>query len=209
MRSQALFFLSALMVVGLMTWGLSIVSSVIQKSRSVSVPAPKCGLATLCTADQFPVHVSSGAADIVGPKICFNGKIIMSHVLNNVGLGLNIVVVNISSGSVESSTVLNMKNGAEKDILQRLNSIKPGMMVLVASFGDVTLKMSDEIREAFVGMGSSLVSSLKYRDNWVFVGRGVTGDKSLFEKRSVNDAKTNVYDTYPAVAEVAGCFPKD
>lgn len=83
-----------------------------------------CGLSRACPPDHYAVHISSGAANVVGPKICFDGKMyvcemvaaeltegwkcewpwktepylylnsIMSHVLNNVGPGLNIVVVN-------------------------------------------------------------------------------------------------------------------
>ncbi|MED6236956.1 hypothetical protein ATANTOWER_016764, partial [Ataeniobius toweri] len=54
--------------------------------------APKCMLSTVCPPDYFPFKIQSGVANVVGPKICFDGKNIMSHILNNVGPGLNIVV---------------------------------------------------------------------------------------------------------------------
>lgn len=38
------------------------------------------------------------------------------------------------------------------------------------------------MREIFVGMGSTLIQSVKLRDNWVFAGRAGTQIKSLFEK---------------------------
>lgn len=45
-------------------------------------------------------------------------------------------------------------------------------------------RLTDEIKETFVGMGSSFITSLKLKDNWVFVGRAATKTKSAFEKVS-------------------------
>lgn len=83
------------------------------------------------------------------------------------------------------------------------------MIVLVASFGDVTpkwgwflergsggeevllgvpplslLRLTEEVRGLFAGMGSALVKSVKARDNWVFAGRAGCADRSLYEKVS-------------------------
>ncbi|XP_037106738.1 protein FAM3C isoform X2 [Syngnathus acus] len=160
------------------------------KFQSIT-PPPQCNLSKNCPPDHFAIHMQSGAANVVGPKICFDGKIIMSHVLNNVGPGLNIVVVNIP-----------------EDILAYLKEIKPGEIVIVASFDDATTKMTKEMREIFVGMGSALIESVRYRDNWVFAGRGGAASRSSFEKRSANDDASNLYDGWPVAVEVGGCFPR-
>uniref|UniRef100_A0A672IB46 ILEI/PANDER domain-containing protein n=1 Tax=Salarias fasciatus TaxID=181472 RepID=A0A672IB46_SALFA len=159
-------------------------------------PSPRCGLSAVCPSDRFAVHIRSGAANIVGPKICFDGKTIMSHVLNNVGPGLNVVVWDKKC----------IDGWNPEDILDYLKSIKPGLIVLVASFGDVTKKMTPEMREIFVGMGSTLIRSVKQRDSWVFAGRAGTEIKSLFEK--VSEPKTNIYEGWPEIVEVGGCFPR-
>lgn len=209
----------------LITWGISINSFGAQErvkrilgfyedqpeqilKRATLRPRPKCGLSSVCPPNHFAVVVESGAANVVGPKICFDGKIIMSHVLNNVGSGMNIVVIDGKNGAVLKSGYLNMQVGNPDDILEYLKSIEPGMIVLVASFDDVTTKMTSEMREIFVGMGSSLIRSVKRRDGWVFAGRAGTGIKSLFEKQAVNDEKTNIYEGWPGIVEVGGCFPR-
>ncbi|XP_029948556.1 protein FAM3C-like isoform X1 [Salarias fasciatus] len=180
-----------------------------QKFRTAPTsPSPRCGLSAVCPSDRFAVHIRSGAANIVGPKICFDGKTIMSHVLNNVGPGLNVVVADGEDGVVVKHGYLDMQDGNPEDILDYLKSIKPGLIVLVASFGDVTKKMTPEMREIFVGMGSTLIRSVKQRDSWVFAGRAGTEIKSLFEKRAVNDEKTNIYEGWPEIVEVGGCFPR-
>ncbi|XP_047439158.1 protein FAM3C [Mugil cephalus] len=212
MRHRTALHLTAVTVVLLITWGISInLFGAQEKANDIlatRAPVPKCSLSRVCPPDHFALYVTSGAADIVGPKICFNGKIIMSHVLNNVKPGLNIVVVNGENGAVEKSDSLNMKTGNPEDNLAYLKEIKAGMIILVASFDDVTTKMTNEVREIFVGMGSTLIQSVKRRDNWVFAGRAGTKIKSLFEQRTVNNEKTNTYEGWPGVAEVGGCFPR-
>ncbi|KAM3877721.1 protein FAM3C [Diretmus argenteus] len=176
--------------------------------RATPKAAPKCKLSRHCPLDHFAFHITSGAADIVGPKICFDGKNIMSTVLNNVGPGLNVVLVNNENGVIEKVDFLNMNDGNPAEILAYLKAIKPGMIVLLASFDDVTKKMTDEMRDVFVALGSTLIKSVKHRDNWVFVGSSGTSKKISFEKLAVNDAKTNIYGAWPEMLEVGGCFPR-
>nr|XP_061813487.1 protein FAM3C-like [Nerophis lumbriciformis] len=173
-----------------------------------TLPSLKCNLSKRCPPNHFAMRVRSGAANVVGPKICFDGKIIMSHIMNNVGPGLNIVVVNSENGAVDRCAYLNMKDGVPEDILAYLKEIKPGEIVIVASFDDVTTKMTSEMREIFVGMGSTLIQSVSYRDNWVFAGRGGLGNRSAFEKRAANNDTGNIYEGWPEVVEVSGCFPR-
>ncbi|XP_029287785.1 protein FAM3C isoform X1 [Cottoperca gobio] len=226
MRYRAVFKIVAVIIVVLITWGiannsfdqlettrkiLSFIDVDQRKPNSRTVakaPEPKCSLSRVCPPHHFALHITSGAANVVGPKICFDGKIIMSHVFNNVGPGLNVVVVNGTNGVVDKFGYLNMKLGIKKDILAYLTNIQPGMIVLVASFDDMTTILTNEMREVFVGMGSSLIKSVKHRDNWVFAGIAGTENRSLFEKHAVNDQKTNIYEGWPDVVELSGCFPR-
>ncbi|XP_029908070.1 protein FAM3C [Myripristis murdjan] len=223
MRLRGFLCIVAGIAVILLIWGVSISPSNIhdivrqiilgipQKvahPTTAPKPAIKCNLSRRCPPDHFAFHIISGAADVVGPNICFEGKIIMSNLLNNVGLGLNMVLVNGENGVIEKFDYLNMKDGNPKDILAYLKAIKPGTIVLVASFDDVTPKMTNEMREIFVGLGSSLIKSVKRRDTWVFAGGGGTSKNSPFEKQAVSDEKTNIYGAWPEMVEVAGCFPR-
>ncbi|XP_029358063.1 protein FAM3C isoform X2 [Echeneis naucrates] len=196
MRYQAVLYHGAVMAFLLMTWiivnnlsdqkkfvALSGRDKMKEKLQRAVVPQrPECNVSKVCLPDHVALHIRSGAANVVGPRICFAGKIIMSHVMNNVGPGLNIVVIEGESGVVEKAGYLNMRSGNPEDILSYLKEIKPGRIVLVASFDDVTEKMTDEMREIFVGMGSTLIKSVKQRDSWVFAGKAGTEHKSLFEK---------------------------
>lgn len=217
--------MSAILIIILLIWGISVKPSHVYESArnikhifgvprgfvvSTSVPtaSPKCNLSKICPVDHFAFQITSGGADIVGPKICFEGRNVMSGVLNNVGTGLNIVLVNGEHGQIESFGYLNMIHGKEEDILAFLKNIKPGMIVLVASFDDVTKKMTNEMRDIFSAHGSTMIYSLKHRDNWVFAGGAGSNMKSPFEKLAPNDPKTNVFEGWPEMVGIGGCFPR-
>ncbi|XP_034442274.1 protein FAM3C isoform X1 [Hippoglossus hippoglossus] len=162
----------------------------------------KCSISERCQPGHFAFRIRSGAANTVGPKICFDGKTIMSEARNNVGGGLDIVVVNGKTGVVENARIL---NGSPQETLSFLKDIKPGMIVLVASYDNAN-GMTDEIRNLFSEMGSSKAKSLKFRDNWVFAVRTGLENTLHFEKINVNDEKNNLYEGWPETAEVEGCF---
>uniref|UniRef100_A0A8C9YEX0 FAM3 metabolism regulating signaling molecule D n=1 Tax=Sander lucioperca TaxID=283035 RepID=A0A8C9YEX0_SANLU len=185
-------------------------STFLSAISATTTPEPKCSLSRVCPPDHFALRISSGAADVVGPKICFDGKIIMSHVLNNVGPGLNIEHFNfLTLITIEKTqSFWSVVDNQMLYILAYLKEIKPGMIVLVASFDYVATKMTKEITEVFVGMGSTLIKSVKHRDNWVFAGRAGTENRSVFEKHAVNDEKTNIYERWPEMVEVGGCLPR-
>ncbi|XP_023270034.1 protein FAM3C-like [Seriola lalandi dorsalis] len=226
MRYQATLYLAVVIAVLLMTWIVAMNLFDVQQKTSnvlafsgidkiklgfqnaINQDEPQCSISTVCPPNHSSIQLRSGAANIIGPKICFDGKTIMSHVMNNVGRGLNIVVLNGETGAVEKFGYLNMRGGNANEILAYLKEIKTGSIVLVASYDDVAEKLTDEMREIFVEMGSSLITSVRTRDSWVFAGRAGTEHKSLFEKQAVNDAKTNVYEGWPDMVEVSGCFPR-
>ncbi|CAO2621174.1 Protein FAM3A [Lemmus lemmus] len=54
----------------------------------------KCGLPQPCPEEHLAFRIVSGAANVIGPKICLEDKMLMSSVKDNVGRGLNIALVN-------------------------------------------------------------------------------------------------------------------
>ncbi|XP_060723247.1 protein FAM3C [Tachysurus vachellii] len=166
---------------------------------------PGCCPYKVCPADHFSFFLRSGAANAVGPKICFNNRIVMSGGQNNVGWGINIVIVDGKTGSILQSDFFELYSEGLYNVLK---TIQKGNIVLVASFADPSVQLTDEVREIFAGMGSSLVYSVKYRDSWVFAGAGGLNKESPFEKLIVNDQKTNAYGDWPEMGELGGCFPR-
>lgn len=154
-------------------------------------PRHKCANKRDCPADHFAFRIISGAANVVGPSICFEDRILMSTVKNNIGRGLNIALVN--------------------DVTQLetfLQEIKDGTIMLVATYDDAATKMNNKVRALFSALGSRYANQLGFRDNWVFLGaKGLKG-KSPFEEHIKNDQKTNKYEGWPELLEMEGCAPR-
>uniref|UniRef100_A0A9J8DCH3 Si:dkeyp-67f1.2 n=1 Tax=Cyprinus carpio carpio TaxID=630221 RepID=A0A9J8DCH3_CYPCA len=161
-----------------------------------------------CPVDHFPFHLHSGVANVVAAKICFNNQIIMGGIRNNAGPGLNIVLANGETGEVLRSKSFNLESKDPEELLAYLKTQKPGNIVLVASYIDPTPKLTDEIRDIFSALGSTMVKSLKPRDSWVFAGAYGIKRASPFEKLIQNDMRNNAYEDWPEMGEVIGCFPR-
>ncbi|XP_012684777.1 protein FAM3C isoform X2 [Clupea harengus] len=206
MKLQELFFVTGICFIFILTWGLTSVQrlgvQLTDQQDSVNLTS-KCTAFKDCPSNHFAFYISSGAADVVGPKICFEGKVIMSGVKNNVGRGLNIVLLDGETGNIVRSSYF---KGSD-DWLDFLRSIQPGHITLVASFDDPASILTDEAREIFRGLGSSVIQTLGTRDGWVFASQ--KGSKeSPFEKHISNDEKTNRYERWPEIIDVSGCFHK-
>ncbi|XP_061113894.1 protein FAM3C-like isoform X2 [Conger conger] len=158
-----------------------------EQNVQVAVEAPKairykCGLPKACPLDHFAFNIKSGAANAIGPKICFEDKVIMSSAKNNIGPGLNIVLINGETGEALKFDFFNMYSGKVEELLKFIKDLKPGTIVLVASFDDPATKLTDEARNVFVNLGSTMINSVRFRDGWLFVGAVGLTEKSPFEK---------------------------
>uniref|UniRef100_G1P3K3 FAM3 metabolism regulating signaling molecule D n=1 Tax=Myotis lucifugus TaxID=59463 RepID=G1P3K3_MYOLU len=178
-----------------------------------SVPSPgvvkvKCDLSKPCPDNFFAFKILSGAANVVGPSICFEGRMIMSPVKDNVGRGLNIALVNGTSGQVLRQASFDMYSGDPELLVKFLKAIPEDVLVLVASYDDAGTKMNDELRKLFTNLGSSYVKQLGFRDSWVFLGARDISNKSPFEQYVKNIPDMNKYEGWPELLEMEGCVPR-
>lgn len=161
-----------------------------------------------CPDNHIGFLIQSGAANVVPPKICVGKDLILGTVMNNAGSGINVVVVNGKTGEVLKTDHFNMYSGKAEPLIEFLKKIETGSVVLMAIYDEGSTNLNDEARSLISDMGSSMIQSLGYRDNWVFAGgKGMTG-KSAFEKYMKNDESTNKYQNWPEMVEIDGCIPK-
>ncbi|XP_074387214.1 protein FAM3A isoform X5 [Zonotrichia albicollis] len=164
------------------------------ENPNTAAPRPprfKCGLPRPCPPRHFAFRLLSGAANVVGPRICLEGRELMSSVKNNVGRGLNIALVN----DVE-------------ELLRFLRPLHEGTLVLVASYDDPATKLTDESRRIFGELGSAVAKDLGFRDSWVFLGAKGVQDRSPFEQHVRNSRGSNKYEGWPEALELGGCVPQ-
>nr|XP_042091942.1 protein FAM3D isoform X2 [Ovis aries] len=135
-------------------------------------------------------------------------ELIMSPVKNNVGRGLNIVLVDGTKGAVLTQKSFDMYSGDASLLVKFLKEISGNMLVLVASYDDPGTKMNEEIRKLFSNLGSTHAKQLGFRDSWVFLGAQDLQSKSPFEQFLKNNPETNKYDGWPELLELEGCVPR-
>uniref|UniRef100_A0A146NNC5 FAM3 metabolism regulating signaling molecule C n=2 Tax=Fundulus heteroclitus TaxID=8078 RepID=A0A146NNC5_FUNHE len=170
--------------------------------------AHKCGLSKACPPGHFAFKLTSGAASVVGPRMCLEDKLLMSGVKNNVGRGINVALINGKTGELLRTGFYDMWAGDVTPFIKFLKEIEDGTIVMMASFDDPATKLNDEARKLITDLGSSAVGNLGFRDNWVFVGGKGIKTKSPFEQHIKNTADTNKYEGWPEVLEMEGCVPK-
>ncbi|XP_030072418.1 protein FAM3C [Microcaecilia unicolor] len=183
-------------------------SAVETSVRATKPPRYKCGIAKACPEKHFTFKMASGAANVVGPKICLNDNILMSGVRNNVGRGINIALVNGKTGDVIESKCFDLWGGDVAPFIEFLKKIPDGTVVLMATYDDGATKLNDEARKLIAELGSTSISALAFRDNWVFVGGKGIKTKSPFEQHIKNNKDTNKYEGWPEVVEMEGCVPQ-
>ncbi|XP_013914009.1 PREDICTED: protein FAM3D-like [Thamnophis sirtalis] len=150
-------------------------------TKTLVVPN-KCNNRKRCPEYTFAFRIISGAANVVGPSICFDGNMIMSNVKNNVGRGLNIALINGTTGELIKTDIFDMYSGDIKHLLNFMKGISKGTLMLLASYDDPATKLNDEARKLFSDLGSKYASQMSFRDNWIFLGGSGLKAKSPFEQ---------------------------
>uniref|UniRef100_U3FZI4 Protein FAM3A n=1 Tax=Micrurus fulvius TaxID=8637 RepID=U3FZI4_MICFL len=168
----------------------------------------KCSLPQPCPEHSFAFRMSSGAANVIGPKICLEDKMLMSSMKDNVGRGLNIALVNGVNGDLIDAKSFDMWAGDVNELLKFIRSLHEGTLVFVASYDDPATKMNEEARKIFTELGSKFARELAFRDSWVFVGAKGVQDKSPFEQHMRNSRISNKYEGWPEALEMEGCIPQ-
>lgn len=175
---------------------------------TTKAPRYRCGISKICPEKHFAFKIASGAANVVGPKICVDDNVLMSGVKNNVGRGINTALVNGKTGELMETKYYDLWGGDVAPFIEFIKKIQDGTIVLMATYDDGATKLNDEARKLISELGSSAITSLAFRDNWVFVGGKGIKTKSPFEQHIKNNKDTNKYEGWPEVVEMEGCIPQ-
>lgn len=168
-----------------------------------------CDMSKLCTdPSTMPFKIVSGAANVIGPRICVNGVDLMRSVLNNVDRGMNIAVVDGRSGDLIEKGIFDLYAHDSTNLIKFLKEEiipREHALVFATSYDDAAMRLNAEARDIFKKLQFDDIDNLKFRDNFVFVG-GIHV-KSNFNKISKHDTNDK-YGDWPAATEVEGCIEK-
>ena len=96
--------------------------------------------------------------------------------------GLHMVIINSSSGKVESAQVFDTYKSSEQFDAFIDIGIPEGHIVIAACKDECATNLSDKAREWFANLGSKLIWGLEPREGFAFLG--ISGQKDAYEKRS-------------------------
>jgi len=168
-----------------------------------------CDMKKTCTdSNKMPFKIVSGAANVIGPRICVNGVDLMRSVLNNVDRGMNIAVVDGRTGTLIDKGIFDLyahDSTALVTFLKEKVNPREHALIFATSYDDAAMRLNDEARVLLKKLQFEDVDNLKFRDNFVFVG-GIHA-KDNFSKISKHD-KNDKYGDWPAATEVEGCIEK-
>ncbi|KAF8766791.1 Protein FAM3C like protein [Argiope bruennichi] len=163
---------------------------------------PQCGLPKACSKDEFSVHLYTGKDHTDEPRLCVDGKYIISKSMNEGGRGLNVAVIdNLTRTIIRVShfdTYEKESNGLETMLL----TLRPGDILILITFDEPSRKLSRIARLLFYDLGSALIQNLGYRSSWYLITqKGISGF-SPFEDLHLVDSSG-----WPQPHDIRFCVP--
>ncbi|XP_064795046.1 protein FAM3C-like [Oncorhynchus masou masou] len=134
--------------------------------------------------------------------------VFLAFQLLEINMDFNLGNVFGKTGDLIKSDYFDMWAGDVHTLITFLKTIEEGTVVMMATFDDSASKLNDESKKMIGELGSSSISTLGFRDNWIFVGGKGIKTKSPFEQHIKNHADTNKYEGWPEVLEMECCIPQ-
>ncbi|CAF3773594.1 unnamed protein product [Rotaria sordida] len=144
----------------------------------VSKTVENCGLFQTCKENEFAVHVYTGKDNNDEPKICVDGKYVISKGINDAGRGLNIVVVSNGKEIIRTGHFDTWKDDST-NLEIFLENLEDNVIIIAVTFDEASLKLSQHSKTLFFDLGSATIQNLKYRDVWALVGQKGIKELSL------------------------------
>ncbi|KAG8450161.1 hypothetical protein GDO86_002696, partial [Hymenochirus boettgeri] len=162
-----------------------------------------------CPEDTLAYRVRSGGAKDLMPEVCLDDVMLIDG--KNSGRGINIAVVSRETWKLKETKTYDMYEGEfSPAMIEFVNGIQNGDVVLVSSHDDAATKFTDPARKVFEDLGSTMVRQIAFRTAWTFIA--VKGSKlpDNIEKEKINhsDGNRNRYSGWPAEIQIDGCLPK-
>ncbi|GIY71009.1 protein O-linked-mannose beta-1,2-N-acetylglucosaminyltransferase 1 [Caerostris darwini] len=137
---------------------------------------PHCGLLKACSKDEFSVHLYTGKDHTDEPRLCVDGKYIVSKNVNEGGRGLNIAVIDNLTRTIIRVGHFDTYEKESTVLETLLLTLRPGDILILITFDESSRKLSRIARLLFYDLGSALIQNLNYRSSWYFITqKGISG----------------------------------
>ncbi|KAG8591054.1 hypothetical protein GDO81_007036 [Engystomops pustulosus] len=171
----------------------------------------KCASWRTCSASEVVYRIRSGGANSINPDICLEDETLLGGKKKNGARGINIAVVNRATMKVTDTKTFDMYEGDHSgEMVDFLNKIPNGSIILVASFDDAKTKLSKAAEDVFEALGSKEIRKLKFRSGWVFLAiKGGKVPDNIEREKVIHSGSGNQYSGWPSEIQIDGCLPKN
>lgn len=170
----------------------------------------KCSSWRTCSSSEVVYRIRSGGGGIVQPDICLEDETLLGGSKKNGKRGINIAVVNHETMKVTETQSFDMYEGDfSGPMIEFINKIPNGAIILAASFDDASTKLSDAAKKVFEDLGSKEIRQIKFRSQWVFLAvKGATIPDHIEREKIIHSGGNDRYSGWPAEIQIDGCLPK-
>lgn len=177
-------------------------SVLVPSSIKVGDVVLNCGLVEPCKQGEFAVHIYTGKDHKDEPRLCVDGKYILSRNINGGGRGINVVVIDTMTRSVSRVSHFDTYEKESTPLETLLLTLRPDDLIILLTFDEPTRKMSRVARLLLHELGSALIQNLSYRGSWYLVTqKGLTGFSPFEELHLVES------NGWPKHHDVKFCIP--
>ncbi|XP_019601319.2 protein FAM3B isoform X1 [Rhinolophus sinicus] len=196
-------------------------SSVADSIRSIgdrpilTAPAPKrqkCDHWTACPPNTYAYRLLSGGGRNKYAKICFEDKLLIGEKTGNVGRGINIAIVNYTTGKVIATQYFDMYGGDNSGPMTRFIEGAPAKSLLfMVTHDDGSSRLNAAAKKAIAALGSKEIRNMKFRSSWVFLAAKGFELPAGIQREKINhsDNSKNRYSGWPAEIQIEGCVPRE
>ncbi|KAM3934310.1 protein FAM3B [Leptodactylus fuscus] len=179
----------------------------------VIAPLPKrqkCASWRTCSSSEVVFKIRSGGGNSIQPDICLEDELLLGGIKKNGNRGINIAVINHETMKLTETKSFDMYEGDfSGPMVDFINKIPSGFIILVASFDDAYTKLSEAAKKTFEELGSKEVRNLRFRSQWVFLAiKQNTIPNDIEREKVIHSDGNNRYNGWPAEIQIDGCLPK-
>ena len=158
-----------------------------------------CGVK--CFYDQVSFYIKTGFENKEGPTVCFQNEVLLTPKKENVHRGLNVAVINDKTLQIVETKYFDTYIYDEDFKGYMENDVEEGHIVMIASFDEAVVSLSEESRYWLKVLGSEEADSLNFRDSYMLIGQ-----KGLQQGHAIEYRTSRGDKRYSEAIEKTGCF---
>ncbi|KAM7132922.1 protein FAM3B [Molossus nigricans] len=175
-------------------------------------PAPKRHKYDHCPPNTYAYWLLSGGSKNKYAKIYFENELLIEEMTGNVGKGINIALVNYTTGKVIATQYFDMfQDDNSEPMTEFIQGAPAKSLLLMMTHDDGSSRLKEDAKKAIEALGSKEIRNIRFRSSWVFLTAKGFDLPAGIEREKIDhsiNAKNRNLD-WPEEIQIKGCIPKE